>query len=147
MADFDFITDLTKGFRVSLTDNPQKVSGNRALLNRFEITFLTKTKAYILDDGTVFVDSYGGNANELIVNATAVNDANGIVSNISVCIERTVLSMQSDQDGVPDNEKISGANLLDIYIQGDSIYSKIEVIPVETDSYEALVTNLPVIKR
>jgi hypothetical protein len=148
MADIDFITDFTDGtFRVSLDDNPKKVTGNRALLNRFEITFLTKTKTYIMEDESVYIDNYGGNSNELIINSSAINDANGIAANISICIEKTVASMQSDQDsGIPDNERILKAGLLNIYIQNGSVYATIEVTPVKYDSYEELSVNLPIIK-
>jgi len=148
MADIDFITDLTGGdFKISFTNNPQKISGNRALLNRFEIVFLTKAKAYVLDDGAIYNDNFGGNGDAIIVNSGSTHDINGIIANIIVCIEKTVKSMQSDQDFVPDTEKISGAKLLNIYIQSDIIYATIEVIPVEIESYESLITNLPVIKR
>jgi len=95
MADIDFITDLTGGmFRVSLTDNPQKVTGNRALLNRFEITFLTKAKIYLMGDGSYRQDNYGGNGDALVSNPQVINDPNGIVATVSICIERTVSSMR-----------------------------------------------------
>jgi len=149
MADLDFITDLSEGtFKVSLTRNPQKVSGNRALLNRFEITFLTRSKAYAMDDGTVYVDNYGGNANDLIANVAVLNNINSISAGISICIERTVKSMQATQSQeTPDNERISGAKLLNIYIQDGIIFAIVEVVPVVTDSYEDLITNLPITKR
>ena len=53
MADIDFITDLRETFQISLTDNPQSITGNRALLNRFEITLLTKRRKYFSDNRTI----------------------------------------------------------------------------------------------
>jgi len=149
MADFDFITDLRSGFQVSLTGNPQVVSGNRALLNHFEITFLTQAKVYLLGDNEVtFVDNYGGNADDLVSRPQVLNDPSGIISAISVCIERTVQSMIQDQpENLPNNEKLSGASLLNMYIENETIFAQIQVDPVETDSYEVLIVNLPVIQR
>jgi len=149
MADFDFITDLRSGFQVSLTGNPQVVSGNRALLNHFEITFLTQAKVYLLGDNEVtFVDNYGGNADDLVSRPQVLNDPSGIISAISVCIERTVRSMIQDQpENLPNNEKLSGASLLNMYIENETIFAQIQVDPVETDSYEVLIVNLPVIQR
>lgn len=150
MADLDFITDLTSGFAISLTNNPQKVSGNRALLNRFEITFLTHSKSYLLGDnpGSTYIDNYGGNADVLVTTPQILNDPGAITATLSVCIERTVQSMQRDEpENTPENEKIDSAQLLNIYIQNDIIMATIQVFPVETDSYASLVTNLPVIKR
>jgi len=149
MADFDFITDLRSGFQVSLIGNPQVVSGNRALLNHFEITFLTQAKVYLLGDNEVtFVDNYGGNADDLVSRPQVLNDPSGIISAISVCIERTVRSMIQDQpENLPNNEKLSGASLLNMYIENETIFAQIQVDPVETDSYEVLIVNLPVIQR
>jgi hypothetical protein len=148
MADLDFITDLTGGgFKISLTDNPQKVTGNRALLNRFEITFLTKAKAYLLGE-TPVIDVFGGNADALITQPQVINNGNAVAAAISMCIDRTVKSMTQDQsESIPDNEKIINAELLNMYIQNDMIFATIKVNPVQTDSYDTLVSNLPVIKR
>jgi len=149
MADLDFITDLRSGFSISLTDNPQKVSGNRALLNHFEITFLTQSKIYLMgDDERVFLDNFGGNAEVLVTKPQVLNDPSGIVSSISVCIERTVQSIIQDQpSNLPNNEKLDNAKLLNMYIDNGIIYAQIQVNPVESDTYDTLVTNLPVIKR
>lgn len=147
MADLDFITDLTGGFMVSMTDNPKKVTGNRALLNRFEIIFLTKSKAYLLGE-TPVIDNFGGNADVLVTKPQVLNDSNAIIAAISICIDRTVKSMLQDQsESIPDNEKIVSAELLNMYIQNDIIFATIKVNPVQTDSYDVLVSNLPVIKR
>jgi len=159
MADLDFITDLREGFKISLTDNPQKVSGNRQLLNHFEITFLTQAKTYLQGEvGTplfteeeiersVFVDNYGGNANDLISRPHVLNDASGVVAAMAVAIEKTVQSILQDQDGLPANEKLASASLLNMYIENNIIYATVHVVPVETDSYETLIANLPVVLR
>lgn len=149
MADLDFITDLTKGFKISLTDTPNKVVGNRALLNRFEIVFLTQAKSYILSSsGEQFVDRFGGNADVLLFSPHAISNPDSLATAISVCIEYTVNSISSSQpERTPKNEKLQGARLLDMYIDNGVVFATVEVTPVETDSYETLVINLPVIKR
>lgn len=149
MADLDFITDLSNGFQISLTDNPQKVTGNRAMLNHFEITFMTQSKVYILPDiDANFVDTYGGGADVLISKPQVLNDPGGIVSAITVAVEKTVSSILQDQpETLPDNEKLDSATLLNMYIEDETVYARIQVIPVVTDDYETLISNLPVIKR
>ena len=149
MADIDFITDLRSGFEISLTNNPQKVVGNRALLNHFEITFLTQAKIYLMgDDQEGFLDNFGGNASALVTRPQVINDPEGIVSAITICIERTVQSVLQDQpEDLPNTEKLDSAALLNVDVLNGIIYAKIQVIPVETENYASLVTNLPVIKR
>ena len=149
MADLDFITDLRGGFQISLTGNPRKVVGNRALLNHFEITFLTQSKFYLIgNDERAFIDNYGGNSDALLSRPQVLNDPTGIVSSLSVCIERTVQSIIQDQPAnLPNNERLDSAQLLNMYIESGIIYAQIQVNPVETDGYDILVTNLPVIKR
>lgn len=149
MADLDFITSLETGFSISLTNNPKKVSGNRALLNHFEITFLTQSKLYLVGtDESAFVDNYGGNADILVTRPQVLNDQSGLVSAITVCIERTVQSILQDQpESLPANERLASATLLNLSVENGIIYAQVQVLPVETDNYETLVTNLPVIKR
>ena len=149
MADIDFITDLRSGFEISLTSNPRQVTGNRALLNHFEITFLTQAKVYLLGgDESTFIDNYGGSADILLVRPQVLNDPNGIISAISVCIERTVESIKQDEPvGLPDTERLDAAQLLNMYIENGIIFAQIQVEPVETETYDVIVTNLPVIRR
>ena len=149
MADLDFITDLRSGFEISLTNNPQKVSGNRAMLNHFEITFLTQAKVYLMGDNQEgFLDNYGGNADSLVTRPQVLNDPNGIISAITVCIERTVQSIiQDEPESLPNNERLQGATLLNMKIENGIIFAQVQVVPVETDGYDTLVTNLPVIRR
>ncbi len=149
MADLDFLTDLRTGFNVSFGDNIKKVAGNRALMNRFEITFLTQHKGYLLgESNSQFVDTYGGNGNVLVTQPQVLNDPEGIASTVSVCIERTVQSMQqTEPPSTPNNEKLEGAQLLNIYIQNGIIMATIQVFPVEVDDYESLLSDLPVTIR
>jgi hypothetical protein len=147
MADIDFITDMTEGFQISLTDNPRKVSGNRALLNRFEITFLTERRVFYTDTDKV-QDNFGGNANSLIGKPQVLNNLDAIAASITLVMKETVRCMQLDEpNGLPDTEKIEKAELIGIDVIDDIVTAQIRVYPVEAETYSALEFNLPIIKR
>jgi len=145
MADIDFATDLTNGFYVSITESPKLVSGNRALLNRFEITFMTTKRPYTFDGQTSVIDEYGGDAQRFISVPQVLVDTKSIAASISVAIDETVKSLKlSERVDTPNTERISSAELISIYFVGDMVTAKIQVIPVETEFYEALEFNLPI---
>jgi len=147
MADIDFITDMTEGFQISLTDNPRKVSGNRALLNRFEITFLTERRVFYTDTDKV-QDNFGGNANSLIGKPQVLNNLDAIAASITLVMKETVRCMQLDEpNGLPDTEKIEKAELIGIDVIDDVVTAQMRVYPVEAETYGALEFNLPIIKR
>ena len=147
MADIDFITDLRGTFQISLTDNPQSVTGNRALLNRFEITFLTKRRKYF-SDGQTITDPYGGDAVKFISIPRIINDNQGISAAVSAAVDQTVESMKSDEpSNIPDTEKLDKAELSEINVIDDQVFVKIRVYPVEAEVYDPLVFNLPITQR
>lgn len=145
--DIDYITDLTKGFQISIGDNPQGVSGNRALLNRFEITFLTQTKRF-LSNGRIITDNYGGDADNFVNKPQVLNDPQSIAAGISIAVDKTVESMKQDEPiGIPNTEKLNSAELVDLYIADGIIYAQVQVNPVEAEPFANLMFNLPIIKR
>ncbi len=147
MSDIDIITDLRTGFNIELGDNPQAVDGNRALLNRFEITFLTKTRRFLWGDKIV-ADNYGGDAQRFINRPQVLNATQGIAAAVETAMEQTVQSMVNDQpDSIPDTEKIERAELISIDIINDMVYASIRVHPVETESFADLMFNLPITRR
>ena len=147
MADIDFITDLRGNFQISLTDNPQVVSGNRALLNRFELTLLTKRRKYFSNNKTI-TDNYGGDAGKFIGIPRIINDNQGIAAAVSAAVDQTVESMKSDEpSNLPDTEKLDKAELTEINIIDDQVFVKIRVYPVETEVYDPLTFNLPITQR
>jgi len=144
--DIDFITDLNSGFNVSLTSNPQGVTGNRALLNRFELTFLTMRREYNLG-GTMTRDEFGGDANKFINQPRVLNDTQGISAAISVVVDQTIESLKSDEPaGIPDTERLQSAELSSLEIIDDMITAVIKVNPVEVENYDVLQFNLPIIR-
>jgi len=147
MADIDFITDLSSGaFQITLGDNPGIVSGNRALVNRFEITFLTKARTFILGNQYV-TDTYAGNAQKFINQPQVLNNLQSIAAAIATSIDLTVQSMLNDQpSSLPDNEKISKAELISLDVVNDVIVAQIQIFPVEVESYDLLKLNLPIIR-
>jgi len=145
--DIDFITDISTGvFRITLGDNPIGVTGNRALLNRFEITFLTKKKQFIYGD-TYVADSFGGDAGKFINRPQVLNDTQSIAASITIVIDQTVKSILNDQAAnIPDTEKLQSAKLVSLDFIGDVVTASIEVMPVEVESYDLIRLNLPITK-
>jgi hypothetical protein len=147
MSDLDFTTDLTDGFSVSTGENSQEVSGNRLLLNIFEITFLTKKKQFVYGDEEV-VDPYGGDAERLVNKQNVLNDTQSMSAALIIAINETVKNMQDDESKeTPATEKISKAELVGITIIEDSVYAIIQVFPVEAEPFVDLSWRLPIIKR
>jgi len=147
--DIDFITDLTRQFSIEIGDSPRGVEGNRALLNRFEITFLTKTRRYLLNGDTVIVDTFGGDAAHFISRPQVLNDVQGIAAAMSVAIDKTIESLKGDEPaGLPNTEKLDTARLLDITVGDDGfIYAQVEVLPVEKELFDVLKFNLPITRQ
>jgi hypothetical protein len=142
--DIDFITDQSGGFNISLTNNPQQVSGNRALLNRFELTFLTTRRLYNLGD-TVVQDNFGGDARKFIQTPKVLSDSQGISAAISIAIDQTVESLKNDEPaGLPNTEKLDSAELQSLEIINDIVTAVIKVNPVEAETYDVLQFNLPI---
>ena len=145
MADIDFITDLSSGyFKIVLGDNPGRVTGNRALVNRFELTFMTKTRTFLLGDQYV-TDYFGGNAQKFISQPQVLNNLQSISASIATAIDLTVQSILNDQpDSIPDTEKLSSAVLTSLDINEGLISAVIQITPVVTESYDVLKLNLPI---
>lgn len=143
--DIDFTTDLRSGFEISLTSNPKGVTGNRALLNRFELTFLSKRKDYNLGGSTMIQDNYGGDASKFIGVPRVLNDTQGISAAVAISIDQTVESMKNDEpENLPDTEKLDSAELSRIEVINDIVTAIIKVNPVEVESYDVLQFNLPI---
>lgn len=146
MADIDFVTDLTGSFAVSLGDNPQKITGNRALLNRFEIVFLTKTRRF-LQGQDIIVDRFGGDAQKFVNKPQVLNDIQGISTSLAIAVDQTVQSIKGDFDElVPDTEKLDSAEIISVDIVDEIVYATIQIFPVEVESYDVLKLNLPIIR-
>jgi len=146
MADIDFITDIRNGFNVALGDNPRSVSGNRALLNRFEITFLTKRREFQVGDDVV-IDPYGGDSDKYINKPYVLRNNQSIAGSVKVAVDQTVISMKADEpDGLPETERIDRAEILGVIVVNDVVTASIRVFPVEIEPYADLSFNLPIVR-
>jgi hypothetical protein len=147
VADIDFITDFSSGsFDITIGDNPTAVIGNRALVNRFEITFLTKSRTFILGNEYV-TDNYAGNSHKFVGQPQVLNNLQSISAALATAVDLTVQSMLDDQpNSIPDTEKLSSAELTSLDIVNDMVTAVIQITPVETESYDILKLNLPIIK-
>jgi len=148
MADIDYITDFSNGiFEITLGDNPTAVTGNRALMNRFEVTFMTKTRSFIYRN-QLLMDNYGGNAPTFVDQPQVLENTQGIATAIAAAIDLTVQSILNDQPvNIPDTEKLSSAELISLDAVDDMIGATIEIHPVQYETSEALRLNLPITKR
>jgi len=147
LSDIDVITDLTKGFQVTIGDNPQEVIGNRLLLNIFEITSLTTKRSFVYD-GEAIKDPYGGDAEQTIGRQSVLADPQSISAAIIIAINETVKNMKLDETAsTPLTERIDKAELLSLDIVDDIVTAQIQVFPVETEKYVDLMWNLPIIRR
>ncbi len=145
--DIDFTTDLVETFAISLEDNPQPITGNRALINRFEIVFMTKQRPFLLDDEKI-IDTFGGDAEKYINRPQVLNNLQSIAAAISAAVDQTVKAIFSDQNEfTPLTEKLQSANLIDIQVVEGVVYARIQVNPVEVEPYSNIQFNLPIIRR
>jgi hypothetical protein len=145
MADIDFKINTEEGFTISLDGVSGGVTGNRALLNRFQIAFMTNIRAFLNVDGGVESDNFGGDAPKFLGTSIAVNNTSVIAASLLNAISTTVASLKSTEDAsIPGTERISSASLDSLNVLGDVVSANIRVVPVETQSYSDLIFSLPV---
>jgi hypothetical protein len=145
MADLDFYRTDDEGFTISLGDSPKKVYGNRALVNRFEIVFLTTSRRYLLGGDRVVIDGFAGDAEKYINKPQALNDLQGIATSVSTAIDKTVKAILEDQpDSVPMTERLDSAELMSIDIVEGVVVAVIKINPVEVEFYDSLTFNFPI---
>ncbi len=142
----DFNTIVRDGtFQIELSN--RSVYGNRALLNRFEICFLTEAKLFE-NKGEYIMDSFAGNAYTYVNSPFVLNDLSSIAGGVSIAIDKTVSSLRSNEDdSVPDTEKIRSAALNNISVENGIVYAAIDVVPLEIEPYSDLKFRLPITKK
>jgi len=156
--DLDFATDLTEGFQIDVGTNPQGVSGNRALVNQFEIVFLTTSRQYLMSQydptsqtsaDTIVIDTFGGNADKFLSVPNAVNDLSSITAAVNSALDQTIKSikdMQNSLPGISNTEKLSSARMNTLTVVLDQVFAVIEIIPMQYETYQTLSLNLPILR-
>lgn len=145
MADIDFIINEDDGYTVSLVSSANSVTGNRALVNRFQIAFLSNTRSFLNVDGAVESDEFGGDAQRFLGVPIAVSNSSAIAAALLNAIEATVSSLKSNEpSGVPNTERIDTASLESLSIEGDVVKANISVVPLETESFSSLLFSVPI---
>jgi len=146
--DIDFSTTLdVKNNTISIEPGTKAVSGNRALLNQFEIVMLTKWKKFFYPETKQVTEvRFGGNSSASSSSLHAT-DKTSIMAAMTASIRNTVQSIQLEQSNLslPDTEKLDSATLEALDTYGDQVVSVINVVPVETEPQVDLKLNLPVI--
>ena len=148
MADIDYDRSFVNGFTIVFSDNPGKITGNRLLLNIFEITFMTERRRFLMGDDSVIADNYGGEAQIKLGVPRVLADHQAISAAINIITNQTVKDMRADEKvDTPATEKIDKAEVLSVDSISGVITATIRVYPVETQSYENLVFNLPIVRE
>lgn len=146
--DIDFLTDLSKSFDIAFDNTPSIASGNRALLNRFEVVMLTGYRQFQDQYGDVAFDNFGGNAPEVLGIPRSINNIQAVTGSIGVIIEQTIEALKNDQwQNIPDTEKLKDATLVNVLEHNGVIEAIIDVIPVEAEVYTDLQFRLPITRR
>lgn len=145
MADVDFVINQDDGYTVSLISSANSVYGNRALMNRFQVTFLSNTRAFLNVDGAVESDEFGGDAQRFLGVPIAVSNSSAISAALLNAIESTVSSLKSNEpSGVPNTERIDTASLESLSVEGDVVKANISVVPIETELFSSLIFSVPI---
>ena len=143
MPDIDYTVNIDSGFSVSFSNEPRKATGNKALANRFEITFLTTSRTY-LEGGNNVTDSFGGDADKIVGNSSSLSSRQGIASSVNIAIDKTVESILGNQSDITDTtERLISASLVSLDVKGDTVYSKIELVPEKYEDSYPLYYSLP----
>lgn len=141
--DIDFTTTVGQNFSLGISDGGQAVTGNRKLVNRFEITFLSSPVS-MLFAGSYESDNFGGNAISRIGHPRVLNNVQAIAAGAQAAVDATVASLKSDQDGMLDTEKIDYASITSLDIIDGVVQIGINVVPVATEPWSDLQLNLPI---
>lgn len=147
--DIDYHTIInTANKSVSIGLGDRAVSGNRQLLNQFEVVFLTSWKQYYIPE-TRSVEKYmfGGNFIKMS-GLLSVNNPQSVLSAVSVAVKNTVSSIKGEQSGLnlDPTEKLQSADVKNLSVHGDIVTCDIQVVPEQVESPGDLLLNLPVIQ-
>lgn len=146
MADIQMFPSLTEGYEITMGNSARTISGNAALLNRFQISFFSDTLTFNGSDGSVLIDAYGGSAMNLVGNPKSISDIRSITVSLAACVSNTVESIKIDTPpDTPGNEKLSSAELGEVTISNGVIYADVFIHPEIIDSEDILRFSIPVI--
>ena len=149
MSDINiFPTNVDGDFTVSIGTTASECSGNKALLNRFQIIFFDEGLNFQAEDGTVISDDFGGRAKSILGTGRSLVNDDVVRAAMVVTIKNTVSSLiGSTDDATPATERLKSATLAGVEVVGDIVTAVIEVIPEELDSSTIPEFKLPLIGR
>lgn len=145
--DFHTLVDIISN-DVSIDVGNQAVSGNRQLMNQFEVVFLTSWKDFYSPEAdSTNTDSFGGN---FLGISGSMNTGNpqSVMSSIKVAVDNTVASIRAEQENMDldKTELLQNAEIESLDIVKGMVFCKIRVTPQQVQSAEELILDLPVIK-
>ncbi len=148
MADIDIIPDYEGGFSITLGDSSRQVSGNVALLNRFQITFFSEGMFFSATGGGFIVDNYGGRATSMLGTPRALSDVQGITVALTAALNNTVDSIKNNTpEGTPDTEVLDRAEIADIFVKDGVINASIDIYPIRLAQSDLPRFFIPIVSR
>lgn len=140
MADINFSNINDNGeFSIGVDNGSKAVTGNRYLANRFQITFLTKSKLYIYGDGNKESDGYGGGVQAYAGTERALDNPESVMASMSIAVDKAVDDIKSDQKSSDPTERIESASVLSVDIAGTTVYSTIKIVPEKMQTINDLL--------
>lgn len=145
--DIKFSNFFDSGFEVGFGNVVDSVSGNRLLVNRFEIAMFTNPTYYQTTSGVEY-DGFGGGMSSLLESPISVNNIQTIAAVLTTCIDNTVQSIISTTpDTSPNTEKLRSAELSFVGASGDTVVATVNVVPMELESSDQLLIQIPISSR
>lgn len=146
MIDID-ITNNDDG-TIDIFESNNAVLGNRALVNRFQIVFLTNsTSVFYSDSKSPKTDQQGGDASKFIGTPHALATPASIAASMIIAIERTVKVIKTNQSKVRNAEsRLAGASLVSIDIVDGMIYGVIDIAPEKREPGLSTIYNAAIRK-
>jgi hypothetical protein len=129
MSDINFSRAFDSSGNVLYSIGNQSATGNKALANLFEKTFLSNIK---LND--IFGKPYGGSALSFIGQSYNPDDINTLIAMVALSTDQTSKSIMDDPMNIkrPNTEKLKSASLLSVDITREAaIAIRIKIIPVQ----------------
>ena len=148
MSDIDIFSINENGFEMTTGESESLVSGNRALLNRFQITFFYEDMNIVSDTGETIYDEYGGRAFSMIGSPRALRNTSSITASITAAMNNTAESIKLNTDETALNtERLDRVELDSVLAVGDTVTAVINVYPVELETLDVPSFNIPITSR
>jgi hypothetical protein len=137
-----------EGYNISFGDSHGIVSGNKLLVNRFQITLFDEGMFFETSDGEKIEDDFGGRIIGLIGTPKTLSDIGSIKASLYAAVKNTVDSIKSDEEDEGDGtEMLEDATVESVSVVKDVVVAVIRIKPVKIDGSSNLYINIPIVGR